>query len=414
MENNEKKGNLAKTRRSVISESVLSTTISPEFIRSILATSNSIQRIVEQNRKISEHLAKVNIVPAAEHLSSMSEISRIIEAQTRFLDFNKKVALSPAFEQAISASQSIQRLLAIETPRINEIFAKIAHQSILWNEQRLALTKIAEPLQENDALWQSHFLDISKFALLSQTSLSRISWEQVGNALELQTKTQNALKNSFGKFSKAYVSLFDTFENQPNLIMSFPPIISRLPAVEYYNGVSLIDSITIQTETDIEFEEEKQQITSETRKETDDRLLYLLTELNVELIVPLQGARSSLKSSNPDRVRHFATSLRELFTHILHTLAPDDKVEAWSNTSKDYDNGKLTRKARLLYICRPLNHDEFSEFIEKDIASVLAFLQLFQRGTHEIVPKYSDLQLNIMLLRMETTLRFLLEIWRAS
>lgn len=414
MENTEKRESFDKTKKPVILGAALSTTISPEFLKSVLASSGAIQRIAEQNQRIFEQFAKASIVPASEHLRIISEISKIIEAQARFLNFNNKIVLSPAFEQAITVNKSIERLLSIEMPRINEIFAALAHQSTIWNEQQLAFARIAETLQKDNALWQSHFLDISKFAILSQTSLSRISWEQIGNALEVQAGVQRTLKSSFGRFSNAYVELFDTFENQPNLIVSFPPTISRLPAVEFYNGVSLIDSITVQSETDIEFEQEKQKITDETRKETGDRLLYLLTELNAELIVPLQGARLSLESSNPDRVRHFATSLRELFTHILHTLAPDDKVKAWSTTPDHYDRGKLTRKARLLYVCRTLNHDEFSEFVEKDIASVLAFLQLFQQGTHEITSKYTDLQLNIMLLRMETTIRFLLEIWRAS
>jgi hypothetical protein len=320
--------------------------------------------------------------------------------------------LSPAFEQASAVSKSIERLLAIETPQINKLFESLAYQSIAWKEQQSGVAKIVETLQKN-AIWQSHFLDISKFALLSQTSLLRISLEQIGNALELRVATQSIVKNTFREFSRAYEGLYEALESQPITIVSFPPAVSRLPAIEFFNGVSLIDSITIPTEIDIEFEQEKLKVTKDTKEETDDRLEYLLNELNAEFIVPLQGARLSLNSTNPDRIRHFAISLRELFDHILHTLAPDDEVKKWSNLPEYFDKGKPTRKVRLLYICRNLNHDSFSEFVEKDIASVLAFLQLFQQGTHEMASRYTDLQLTIMLLRMETTIRFLLEIWHA-
>ena len=238
--------------------------------------------------------------------------------------------------------------------------------------------------------------------------LAKIQWEQVGNALDIQAKTQNALKRSFLNFSNSYANVFNLLENQPSVILSFSPAISKLPAIEFYNGVSVVDSITLSPEIDDEIENIT--VIDETRKETDDRLSYLLSEVNSELIVPLQGARLSLNSTNPDRVRHFATSLRELFTHVLHTLAPDSEIKSWSNSPEHFDKGKPTRRARLLYICRTLNQDEFSDFVEKDIATVLAFLQLFQKGTHEVVAQYSDLQLKIMLLRMESAIRFLLEI----
>jgi Predicted pPIWI-associating nuclease len=167
-------------------------------------------------------------------------------------------------------------------------------------------------------------------------------------------------------------------------------------------------------ERDAELEEERQETTKGVRRETEDRLNYLLAELNQELLTLLKGAQQTLESENPDRVRHFSASLRELFTNILHLLAPDDEVKGWSTEPTYYERGRPTRKARLFYICRLLNHDPFSTFVEKDIDTMLVFLQLFQQGTHEAASKYSDYQLRIMLTKMESTLRFLLEISRAN
>jgi hypothetical protein len=61
-----------------------------------------------------------------------------------------------------------------------------------------------------------------------------------------------------------------------------------------------------------------------------------------------------------------------------------------------------------------VNQEQFSTFVEKDIDAALEFLGLFQRGTHEVVPKYTEMQLRIMLLRMEYLLRYLLEIGSAD
>jgi hypothetical protein len=73
----------------------------------------------------------------------------------------------------------------------------------------------------------------------------------------------------------------------------------------------------------------------------------------------------------------------------------------------------LLRKARLLYICRSINKEPFTKFVERDIEATMAFLDLFQGGTHKIATNYSKEQLTAMLIRMEGTLRFLLEIENA-
>jgi LmbE family N-acetylglucosaminyl deacetylase len=190
-----------------------------------------------------------------------------------------------------------------------------------------------------------------------------------------------------------------------------PPILSRYPAIEFFNGADIIDAITVRDQEDLELHKEEQRNKKYKREETEDRLEVLLIRLDPEFVVPLRGARQSIDSKNPDHVRHFATSLRELFTHVLHTLATDEKVMAWSTSSEHYHNGKPTRRVRLLYICQNLNQEPFSAFLEKDIDAGLAFLKLFQGGTHKIAPRYTDSQLRIMLIRMEYLLTFILETW---
>lgn len=393
MDDIENEQNGEKEQKLVTSRSMIPMVFPPGSLNRLLATSSAIQRLFAENDQV------------------FRRFSSIIEAQAKLSDFGKLPIFPVAFQEMDSVSKSIERLLSLETSQINKIFESAVYQSEEWKKQQFAIPKIANVLQQNDAIWQSHFLEISKFAALSQASLARIPWDQVGRVIELSSKMQSTIIKSFGNFSAAYFKLFDKLESEPTSILTFPPTLSRLPAVEFYNGVSVIDSISVAHETNIEFERENALIIDETREETDDRLVHLLNKLNPELIVLLQGARLSLTSTNPDRVRHFATSLRELFTHVLHTLAPDHEINLWSTSPKHFDNGKPTRRARLLYVCRALNQNVFSEFVEKDIVSLLAFLQLFQQGTHEVTTQFSDLQLRMMLLRMESAILFLLEIW---
>jgi hypothetical protein len=399
-------------RQPMITQLAKLPTLSSEARRNLLGLSDAIQCYVKQNQQVLEQFAKTASVYESMNLRVIPEVLKIIETQRRLVDFNK-ILFSPAFELATAVNQSIERLLVTDTARINEILKQSAFQSQIWREQQQALVSITESLHQYCVVWHSHFVDISKFAILSQTALSRISWEQIGNALDILDVTRNSLRNVFLDFSQSYSVLFTSLERQPSIIVSLPPVISKLSAVEFFNGVTVLDKITISTE-DNEFEEERQQATEEIRRETADRLEVLLTELNAELITPLQGARQSLNSTNPDHVRHFAISLRELFTHVLHTLAPDDKVKRWSIAPEYYHKGRPTRRARLLYICRVLNHEPFSTFIEKDVDAAVEFLQLFQQGAHDVSTKYTDLQLRIMLLRMESILRYILEIGLAS
>ena len=127
-----------------------------------------------------------------------------------------------------------------------------------------------------------------------------------------------------------------------------------------------------------------------------------------------KGAIEALHSNNADRIRHFVTSIRELYTHILQILAPDEQIKAWSNDPNHLFKGRPTRKARLYFICRNIATHPFSKFVDKDIDATLALMELFQIGTHVIDPKFSEKHLTTIKCKAETTIRFILEIHFAT
>lgn len=401
-------------------ENLNSLAFSQEALKGILALSDSLKVYIEQNKSVLDQVIKASALSSSVvndvKLSVLPEASKILANQSR-LDVIEKIKSSPIFEQANVANLSISKLLReVGSSNISKLIQQETFQSATWKNKFQAIDKIAGGLQRYDLVLQSHLAEISKFSALSQISLSHLALESaVGNALKLEPPIQSVLQRTFIDFAKSYSKLFVSFSDNPSSIISLPSVVSRHSAVEFFNGVRVAESVTVESDEfglDSEFEGEIHQLEKDIQQETESLLEELLGELNVELIVPLYGARQSLKSTNPDRVRHFAASLRELFTHVLHTLSPDEKIRNWNNSPEYYDRGRPTRRARLLYICRSLNHDPFSDFLEKDIDAVLEFLKLFQRGTHEIIPTYTNIQLKIMLVRMESTLRFLLEIWR--
>ncbi len=401
-------------------ESLNSLGKSQEAFKGISALSDSLQLYTEQNRSIIDQVIKASALRSSVlgdiKLSSLSEVSKIFASQSNLSGF-EKMKFSLISEQVNAANLSISKLLkAVDSSSISKLMQQSTLQSVAWKQQFKAIDEIAGGSHRYDLVLQSHLAGISKVSALSQISLSHLALEGiVGNYLRVNASIQGILQNTLIDFAKSYSKLFASLSDNPESLISLPPSISRYSAVEFFNGVRVAEAVTVESdELGLEFEEEIYQLEKDIQQEAESSLEELIGNLNVELMVLLHGARQSLESINPDKVRHFAASLRELFTHVLHLLSPDEKIKQWSNSPEHYDKGKPTRRARLLYICRALNNDSFSDFLEKDIAAVLEFLKLFQRGTHEIISSYTDLQLRMMLVRMESTLRFLLVIWRES
>lgn len=251
-----------------------------------------------------------------------------------------------------------------------------------------------------------HLAQITEMSIAAQASLAGIKTDMIGSALGLSFDRRAVLGSNFGDFSATYRDLLQSYESSHADLLSLPPSLSRLPTVEYFNGAKLLRATSI----DAAEETEDEYTDNEIAAETEDELSRYLRDLDPPLVRMLNGARQALNSDNPDRVRHFSSSLRELFTHVLHRLAPDEEVHSWSNSPEHYHGGRPTRKARLLYINRGINQKPFDAFVEKDINTVVEFLKLFQQGTHEVEAEYTLTQLRALEARMHSTLKFLIVI----
>jgi hypothetical protein len=139
----------------------------------------------------------------------------------------------------------------------------------------------------------------------------------------------------------------------------------------------------------------------------------LLRSLDPALATPYIGARDSLESSNPDRARHVLTSLRELWNHLLRRLAPDNAVLSWipGNRQGLLHEGNPTRRARVLYICRDLDHAPLSDFVDRDTSALVILVDLLNR-VHQLESELSDAELRALLLRTDSWLLYILQIAR--
>jgi hypothetical protein len=204
---------------------------------------------------------------------------------------------------------------------------------------------------------------------------------------------------------------FDAFSGVRDALFKTKDYFSelRIPAREHFLTTDLLHTLTVIEETD-QFEEER----AIAIKDTDEQMLMTMQEalaaLNPDLYRLWRGAWDSLASNNADRTRHTLVSARELVTHVLHALSPDDLVRKWSKAKEHYHNGRPTRKARLHFIYSGINDLVMRDYLQKEIDASLSLVELFQDGTHNVMPPFSDAQLRVILRRVHSMICTLVEI----
>lgn len=358
--------------------------------------------VLEQVRSSMKILDTLDLIKSIENTAKKySEMFSIQGSLAKLEEFYR----SPALDMAREANLSISRLFS--AGHIEEMLKERSRIHSFWQD-KLVLSEFKIPKIDFAQLeLQSQFAKISEISIFAESMLATLDLEKIANRFNITQDLQATFRNTFLDFNESYFHLLKSFEALRVNILSFPPSVTCLPPIEFCNGVLLAKQIFSHRLALIQQEEP---INREIAKEAADSLEQSLGKINPLLIRLWKGAIKALDSQNPDRVRHFITSLRELFTQVLHRLAPDEQVRQWNSSPDYYQAGKPTRKARLLYICRDINYEPFSQFLEKDIDSVLACIDLFQEGTHAVLPPFDDSQLSSIKIRTESCIRFLLEV----
>lgn len=253
---------------------------------------------------------------------------------------------------------------------------------------------------------QASLVKASEYSVFAEKSILAVTAANIGSKIYLPDDSKRLLSNNFGEFSNGYASFIKSYEQNPLLYTYFDPSISKMVPSEYFLGANLLESISVNEEVTTEEEELKAEI----QYENEILLSSYLPRLDPRLLKLWKGAIEAYHSNNSDRIRHFSASLRELFTHVIQRLAPDPEIKKWSSDPNLYSKNRPTRKARLLYICRNIKSDPFNSFVDLDINTTLSFIDIFQKGTHEIEPSFSQNQLLTIKSKAESTLKFLLEI----
>ena len=168
-------------------------------------------------------------------------------------------------------------------------------------------------------------------------------------------------------------------------------------------ALALVDS------PDSEIEAERESVRGEIDAFTLPALEIVLTDFDERLVELWRGAREAAEARRSDCARHVLTSLRELYSQVLHRLAPDEAVRAWSTTASDFTNGRPTRPARLRFALRHVQSPSLTKFLELDQKGVAELVNLFNHGTHGVDPPVSPRELPFIVRRVEGFLCALVE-----
>lgn len=332
------------------------------------------------------------------------------------VDWSRQATISIS---ALGSDLVLPTLVATAHADYLDAFQNNINKVSTFSQTALDLTKIYSSPYIADAIGNKKTLELSlqtglikaaEYSVFAEQSLSNISLTDIGSKLSLAEDLRQQVSDSFLEVSESYSGLFKSFELNPTSYVDVNPTIMRAIPLEYLGAANLIEAISIDEEP-VETEENVKKII---QYENEFLLMENLPKIDSGLLKMWKGAMEAYNSDNTDKVRHFAVSLRELYTHVLHKLAPDKKINKWTTDAALFNEGKPTRKARLLYICRNISNDYLAEFIKKDVEATLAFIDIFQQGTHEIDPEFSSNQLIAIKSKAESTLKFLLEIETTS
>jgi hypothetical protein len=354
--------------------------------------------------------------------TQLSEISKI----SSFLpDLNSFSYPSEVLELSRAATNSLTTLTGSMT-MIKDLVKVMADSQSWYNEQlsntasimsgampSVEILKASENLGllNTDSLSaiaiNSSIARATALSLFSEKSLSHFDYKSIGNLIGISEESRMDLSTSFTNFSNGYSNLLSSFNTDPKSYIDLNPTLIKSVPVEYFTGSNLLEIIS--TEEDVSLDEEI--LKNEIQYENEISLNKFLPKIDSGLLDMWKGAIEAYHSDNSDKVRHFTTSIREMLTHLMYIMAPDKDIKIWSQSEQDFYNGRPTRKARLNFMCRNISNDSFKEFVNKDVEATLAFINLFQKGTHQIKPNFSQNQLIAIKSKSESTIKFMLEIY---
>ena len=324
--------------------------------------------------------------------------------------------MSQAWRASAWASVTHLTHISKSSQHLYEIFAQT---NVALDCMQLVHNSWLERISDMNA-YRNQLNTISKLTLCN-CSIQLAATESILAGLEF-----NFLKRQydfpFSTVSAIQRSLFDTTASHRSLAESFSDLsaVVQMPAFVlpgatydlYTAGYALKALDPLEQPEDEEVEEEISIISAEYVGNLD--FVALLELVNPQLVRLYEGASEALDGNNPDRIRHFLASLRDLWNHLVREIAPKEETLDWISEygiEGDLDcNNRPTRRGRIRFISRNINSAPLVDFINHS-AKMSTILHETYNRVHQLEPGLTDWHLSAILYRTEAELSYLIRIW---
>ena len=364
--------------------------------------------------KLHHDMEAINKLAKPSYLSVIEQMERTLEPIRRQqLEISRALELSGAaarIQEIVSANQHWQDLIkqATATSRITESLSA-AHQS--WLDTIKPIQHDFSKLSQLQASAKLALCDTSLRLAATERFMAGIDFEAIRGRFRIEMPVISGLESSIAHVAASYGGLAESLLEISD-ITRLPTFVLPGATREIYTTSFALETLRPWDDRDEDEAETEIQLVAEAELETSG-CIALLQQVDPGLARPYIGARDALYGNNADRARHILSSLRELWNHLLRRLAPDDLVAAWipvvSNQKDLLHEGKPTRRARVLYVCRELNNDPLTDFLMHDTRALVKMIELFNR-VHELETALTDEQLRAILLRTDSWLMYILQI----
>lgn len=375
-----------------------------DLLEAHLGTLEMLRDLHESAVRFSALMVPVAASAEEYHRTHVEPLVRAIQGQ-EWLSARLVTDFSDLGRASAEASRSLARLMGAASParkffesyqRFNESWQKAFAPIDHWREFESPLPGI-----------ESHLAEAARFTQASQMLMA--------TAQALQSEPlQNTLAHlgqslvNLGPLGLACADFYRDATTDEETFFSLPPDHTLRPAAELFTSLDLAILKDAQPGVNVGVERERRALRASNAESTRTDLTRTLESRFPDLLPMALGAREVLSLRGHDYQRHYCASLRELFTHVLHRLAPDRSVREFTHNPADFHDGRPTRAARISYVCRSARHDSFREFVKKDIAAMQAMLDAFQAGTHRAAAGFKDEELDLLGVRLEGALLLLL------
>lgn len=348
--------------------------------------------------------------------SIMGSTARIERAMALERAMTKRLARAVLGDAGTAAQMAMNRYAASSTAALGALERAALDHSVRFTSAWLSQERLASGVLKRIQLEGS--LAALRTAQITGVvgDLKRFSGATDGIARmlgEIESRTLSALKPSLAldrswASVREMASLADItwmrYLTDPTRLAGLSPGLARAPALEIYSAAR--SSALLATADDATDFETVKEVELEIAQ-ISDGFEARLGNFDIALLRMYKGGSERINHGGADWQRHALISFRELATHTLHKLAPDEKVRPWAKPVH-LSEGKLTRKARLEFIFREDNNGDLVPFMKKDFAAALELFELLNKA-HKKELAISQKQFRILRNRIEGLLNTLLE-----